>query len=111
MKTRGFVVPLFYPRIMVRRDVLVATVVIVVVLVGGVVTLSALGKDTAALIGVITVVALPILATLGAGLYGKIEQVHQQVNGNTSKMIDAIAQSTPVVVATTDPAVANDESG
>jgi len=91
-----------------RRDALVATTVIVVVLVAAVVTLSALRRDTTALLTVVTAVGLPVLAGLGTVLYQKLEDVHRQVNGNTSRMIEAIAKAPPMDLSPLDPQESTD---
>src|SRR5688572_13724524 len=56
--------------------------------------LAAMGKDTAALMTVVTVVIVPLLAALGwgklAGIERSTENVRQQTNGNATRQLELI---------------------
>lgn len=75
-----------------------AITVIIVVGIGGVTLLSALGKDAAPLIGVLTS-TVPVAISAGAMFYGlnKVEErqknIEKSVNGNTKFLLERIDTS------------------
>lgn len=71
---------------------------VVMSVVAGVVVLAALGRDATALVTLVT-------AGLSALMYGRVEQVRHQVNGNTSRQLDLIEEALRVL-AVTDPPTA-----
>lgn len=64
-----------------------ATVLIVFMLIGGAVTLTALGKDTTVILTLTALVAVPVLTGFGATIYQKLDQTKEIANGNTSRML------------------------
>lgn len=71
-----------------------ASVVIVLFLIAGTVTLSALGKPTQTVIDIAILVGLPVLSALGVGAYQNIsnsmDQVKNQSNGRLTEMTDMV---------------------
>lgn len=72
---------------------------VVVAIVAGVVVLAALGKDTTALVTLVT-------AGISAVLYGRVEQVRHQVNGNSARQLDMIEQALQTLAVTDPPTAA-----
>lgn len=80
-----------------------AAVVVVLAVVGGVVTLSALGANTSALVDIVILAAVPLLGAYGASLSVKVDKLTEQTNGHQTAMLNMIAQSHPAI---TDPPTA-----
>lgn len=66
------------------------TVVIVLAVVGGVVILTVLGKDVAALLGLATTI-------LGAVLLSNVREVKQQTNGTVTALTEELAATRRVL--------------
>jgi asparagine N-glycosylation enzyme membrane subunit Stt3 len=64
-----------------------AVVVLVSVVLTSVTVLLALHIDPTAIISLVSVVAVPVI---GAVLYGKVETISQQTNGNTSRLTSLV---------------------
>ncbi len=67
-----------------------AAVVIVIVLMAGAISLTAMDKDASALISLLGLCSLPILGALGVAVYQKTDEVKSMVNGNTTQLMDAL---------------------
>jgi hypothetical protein len=67
-----------------------AAVVIVIVLMAGAISLTAMDKDASALISLLGLCSLPILGALGVAVYQKTDEVRSMVNGNTTQLMDAL---------------------
>jgi putative effector of murein hydrolase len=67
-----------------------ASVVIVIVLMAGAISLTAMNKDASALISLLGLCSLPVLGALGVAVYQKTDEVKNMVNGNTSQLMDAL---------------------
>jgi choline-glycine betaine transporter len=78
------------------REVLWVACGLVSLLVVCTTILLALGKDITALKDMATVVALPLLTVLGTAIYSKVSQVHEQVNGRMTQLIDSAQNSVPL---------------
>lgn len=64
-----------------------ATVAIVFMLIGGAVTLAALGKDPNIILVLAGIVAVPVLTGFGAIIYQKVDQTKEIANGNQARML------------------------
>jgi hypothetical protein len=62
-----------------------ASVSIVFMLVAGSVTLVILDKDVSIILTLAGIVAVPVLGGFGVAVYQKLDQVKEQVNGNSEK--------------------------
>lgn|SRR5262245_30212475 len=67
-----------------------ATVIIVAMLIGGSVTLTAMGKDATVVLTLSGIVAVPVLAGFGAIIYQKVDQTKEIANGNQSRMFSQL---------------------
>lgn len=76
-----------------------AGVTIVGIVTAAVTVLAALGKDTTALLAVISAVVVPLLAALGysklEGMRQSIDAVQRQTNGTQSRHLDMIERQLP----------------
>lgn len=70
-----------------------ASVVIVIVLMAGAISLTAMNKDASALISLLGLCSLPILGALGVAVYQKTDEVKNMVNGNTTQLMSALRAS------------------
>lgn len=77
-----------------------AVVVLVVAILGALVTLAALGRDTSPITGIVTTVVAPLLLAM---VYGEIRAVREQTNGTTSKLVEAATRPiAPIETQRTD---------
>jgi hypothetical protein len=67
-----------------------ASVAIIFMLLAAITTLAALGRSTEAILTVIVAVAVPVLGGFGAVFNQKLDKVHDQVNGNTSRLLTQV---------------------
>ena len=74
-----------------------ATVAIILGILTAAVVMILNNKDPSTLGDVITSIALPLLGALGVGLYFKVDKVQDNVNGNTSRDKDTIAEKDRVI--------------
>jgi putative effector of murein hydrolase len=70
-----------------------ASVAIVIVLMAGAISLTAMNKDASALISLLGLCSLPILGALGVAVYQKTDEVKNMVNGNTTQLMAALRAS------------------
>lgn len=71
-------------------NIIWASVVLVVVLVAGVVTLVLTGHSTESILTLVAVVVAPILVGFGAVYNQKLDKVQDQVNGNNSRLLNQL---------------------
>ena len=62
-----------------------ASVTIIFMLVTGSVTLVVLDKDVSIILTLAGIVAVPVLGGFGVAVYQKMDQLKEQVNGNSEK--------------------------
>jgi len=71
-----------------------ASVVIVFMMIGGAVVLSALGKDLASFTNLVLLIGIPVLGAMGVGAYQQIstsmDQVKEVNNGRMTDMLTMI---------------------
>lgn len=70
-----------------------ASVVIVVTLVAGVVTLSLNNRDTNAILTLVAVAVIPVLVGFGAVFNQKVDKMQEQVNGNNNRLLTQVLLS------------------
>jgi hypothetical protein len=80
------------------RAIVYAVVAIVIVTVIAVTTLSALGKPTADLVQLVALIVVPTVTSLLLlvkvnNVETKIDDVHKQVNGRMSQLLDKVPDS------------------
>ena len=85
-----------------------ASVTIIIVLIGGAVTLTLAGKDVSVILTLAAIVALPVLTSLGVATYQKLQEVKDVSNGDRDKLLKMIqglhAQVTELALKVQPPA-------
>lgn len=84
-----------------------ASVVIIFMLIGSVVVLTALGKDSTIIVTLAGLIAIPVLSAFGVAIYQKVDQVKELSNGgqqNLLKMIQKLQEVSTELALKVQPA-------